>query len=336
MSNKPILGLVIGDPAGIGPELAAKLLAMPETTERANIIIFGDQRILQVGTEIAGVELAPPVVTSLTDIDFSVANPVIYDLPGPAPEEIRVGEVAESCGKAVLNNYTTALGYADDGIIAGFFFTPFNKGSLKLAGNPCEDELQYAAQVLKHDKPFSEFNVLENMWNARVTSHIPLKDVADNLNTKRIVNAIKLAHETLLAAGFQRPRIAVAALNPHAGDSGNIGREEIEIIEPAVKQAQQLQIHADGPFPSDTLYLKIRDGLYDCAVTMYHDQGQTAIKLLGFERGVTFLGGLPFPITTPAHGTAFDIAGQGKANPEATRCAFNMLCDIAINKQQRH
>lgn len=330
---KAKIGLMIGDPSGIGPELAAKLLAMPEVLERAQILIIGDPRILQMGMAIAGVDIAIHTVDTIDAIDFNLANPLMLNIPALDPAEVPVGEVCESCGAAVLRNYKTALQLSRDKIIDGFCFTPLNKASMKLAGNPYEDELQFAANELNYDKPYSEFNVLENMWNARVTSHIPIKDVAGRLTVERIVTSIRLADQALQAAGFQRPRIAVAALNPHAGDNGTIGREEIDIIEPAVRQAQALQIHADGPFPGDTLYLKIRDGQYDCAVTMYHDQGQTAIKLLGFDKGVTILGGLPFPIATPAHGTAFDIAGQGKANSEASRRAFMMVCDMAENWQ---
>jgi 4-hydroxythreonine-4-phosphate dehydrogenase len=125
------------------------------------------------------------------------------------------------------------------------------------------------------------------------------------------------------------PRIAVAALNPHAGDGGAFGREDIDIIAPAVAKARETGIHADGPFPSDTVFLRARDGHYDAVLTMYHDQGQIAIKLLGFDKGVTVLAGLLVPITTPAHGTAFDIAGQGIANPEPTRRAFAVACRMA-------
>ena len=196
-----------------------------------------------------------------------------------------------------------------------------------------EDETQWARKRIGWSGRVSEFNVIDGMWNARVTSHIPLKDVSAHLSVDEIVAAIRLAHETLMEAGFPRPRIAVAALNPHAGDGGNIGREEIEIIGPAVKRAQELQIAADGPFPSDTLYLRVRDGRYDCAVSMYHDQGQIAIKLLGFDVGVSVLSGLPFPLTTPAHGTAFDIVGQNKANPEPMRRALLMVARMAANRR---
>ena len=127
-------------------------------------------------------------------------------------------------------------------------------------------------------------------------------------------------------AGYARPRIAVAALNPHAGDGGNFGREEIDVIAPAVAQGQKRQIAVEGPFPSDTVFLRARAGHFDAVLTMYHDQGQIAIKLLGFERGVTVLGGLPVPICTPAHGTAYDIAGKGIANVSATVQAFKLAC----------
>jgi 4-hydroxy-L-threonine phosphate dehydrogenase PdxA len=172
------------------------------------------------------------------------------------------------------------------------------------------------------------------MWNARVTSHVPLREVADLLSVERIVEAIALAHRTLREAGFDQPRIAIAAINPHAGDGGQIGREEIEIIAPAVERARAMGIRADGPFPSDTLYIRVRDKQYDCAVSMYHDQGQIAIKLLGFHMGVSVLGGLPFPVATPAHGTAFDIAGTNKARLEPARRAFLMVCDMAENRQR--
>ena len=171
------------------------------------------------------------------------------------------------------------------------------------------------------------------MWNARVTSHIPLKNVAEKLNIDGIVEAIVLANQTLARAGYNNPRIAVAALNPHAGDGGAIGTEEIEIIAPAVEKAKLQSIKVDGPFPSDTLYLKVRDGQFDCAVSMYHDQGQIAIKLLGFHQGVSVLAGLPVPLATPAHGTAFDIVGTNSANVNAALNAFRMVSGMAQGRK---
>ena len=206
---------------------------------------------------------------------------------------------------------------------------PFNKAAMHLAGIGVADELTWAKKRLGVTGRASEFNVIDGMWNARVTSHIPLKDVAEKLNIDGIVDAIVLANQTLTRAGYNNPRIAVAALNPHAGDGGAIGTEEIEIIAPAVEKAKLQSIKVDGPFPSDTLYLKVRDGQFDCAVSMYHDQGQIAIKLLGFDQGVSVLAGLPVPIATPAHGTAFDIVGTNSANVNAALNAFRMVAAMA-------
>jgi 4-hydroxythreonine-4-phosphate dehydrogenase len=191
-----------------------------------------------------------------------------------------------------------------------------------LAGNRFEDELRYAADHLGWEGPVGEFNVLGRLWNARVTSHVPMSQVASLLTRERILEAIALTDASMRRAGFERPRIAVAALNPHAGDGGAFGREEIEVIAPAIEAARAQGIETSGPFPADTVYLRARDGAFDSVLTMYHDQGQIAIKLLGFSRGVTLLGGLPMPVTTPAQGTAYDIAGKGVASPEALRHAF--------------
>jgi len=180
------------------------------------------------------------------------------------------------------------------------------------------------ARYMGHTGYHSELNVLDELMTTRVTSHIGLKDVAANINEDGILKAVNLANDTLRKAGNARPNIAVAALNPHAGDNGKFGREEIDILEPAVRKAQQKQMNVTGPWPSDTVFLKAQRGEVDAVVTMYHDQGQIAIKLMGFERGVTVAGGLPIPVATPAHGTAFDIAGQNKANPIATIASFGM------------
>ena len=175
----------------------------------------------------------------------------------------------------------------------------------------------------------SEINVLDELMTTRVTSHIGIRNVAKKINREGVKRAVNLANDTLHRAGNMRPRIAVAALNPHAGDNGKFGREEIDILEPVIKSFQELQMNVSGPWPSDTVFLKAQRGEVDAVVTMYHDQGQIAIKLMGFERGVTVAGGLPIAVATPAHGTAFDIAGQNKANVGATKQAFDLLVRMA-------
>jgi 4-hydroxythreonine-4-phosphate dehydrogenase len=185
------------------------------------------------------------------------------------------------------------------------------------------------ARYLGFEGYHGELNVLGDLMTTRVTSHIGIRDVADSISGEGVRNAIGLAEETLRRAGKARPRIAVAALNPHAGDNGKFGREEIDILEPEIRAAQERQMDVSGPWPSDTVFLKATRGEVDAVVTMYHDQGQIAIKLLGFERGVTVAGGLPIPVATPAHGTAFDIAGKNRANVGATRAAFDLLVRMA-------
>jgi 4-hydroxythreonine-4-phosphate dehydrogenase len=329
---KATIALVQGDAAGIGAELLAKLLDDGQIRSRANILIISDERVFRAGCAVAGLD--PPVRT-ISDpgaMDFSDGRPNLLHLPVLDPARVPLGKVSVQAGSAVLQCFGTALDLARDGSVDGVCFMPFNKEAMHRAGLGAEDELQWAKKHLRLEGRVGEYNVIDGMWNARVTSHVPLREVADLLSVERIVDAITLADATLTEAGFDSPRIAVAAINPHAGDGGQIGREEIDIIAPAVARARALGIRADGPFPSDTLYIKVRDKQYDCALSMYHDQGQIAIKLLGFHMGVTVLGGLPFPVATPAHGTAFDIAGANIARIEPARRAFLTVCAMAENR----
>lgn len=329
------IGLVMGDPCGISPELMARLLAMPETAAQAAILVIGDRRVLAEGEKIAKVSLNLPIVKRAEDARLAVGQPVFLDLGNLDPATITLQKASAEGGGFAMTNFKHGLDLARRGLVDALCFTPFNKTALRLAGNPYEDELQLAADVLGHKGGHGEFNVLEKIWNARVTSHVPLAKVSSLLSVERIIEALRLTNDAMKAAGFARPRIAVAALNPHAGDNGNFGREEIDIIAPAVEKAKQMQFAVEGPFPSDTVYLRARDGKFDAVLTMFHDQGQIAIKLMGFDKGVTVLGGLPIPICTPAHGTAYDIAGQGIANPEATRQAFKIACRMGSARRAK-
>jgi 4-hydroxythreonine-4-phosphate dehydrogenase len=218
---------------------------------------------------------------------------------------------------------------ACDGHADAVCFTPFNKQAMRLAHPPYDDEISFSLGVTGSEGPASEFNVLDRLWNARVTSHISLAEVAERITKARVLRAIKLTDQSMRVAGFEHPRIAVAALNPHAGDGGNFGREEIDSIGPAVEIARAEGVAAEGPFPADTVFLRAKSGAFDAVLTMYHDQGQIAMKLMGFDRGVTLLGGFPFPICTPAHGTAYEIAGKGVADIGATRAAVLLAAEMA-------
>jgi 4-hydroxythreonine-4-phosphate dehydrogenase len=329
------VGLVMGDPCGISPELMAKLLAMPETASQAAILVIGDRRVLAAGEEVAKVALDLPVVKRAEDAQLAVGQPVFLNLGNLDPGEVTLQKASAAGGGFAMSNFKHGLALAKHGLVDALCFTPFNKTALRLAGNPYEDELQLAADVLGHKGSYGEFNVLEKIWNARCTSHVPLAKVSSLITVERIIDALRLTNSAMQAAGFARPRIAVAALNPHAGDGGNFGREEIDVISPAVEKAKQMQLAVEGPYPSDTVYLRARDGKFDAVLSMYHDQGQIAIKLMGFDKGVTVLGGLPIPICTPAHGTAYEIAGQGVANPEATRQAFKIACRMGSARRAK-
>ncbi len=331
MSEKPVIGLIQGDPAGIGSELMVKLLSEQGVHERANIVIIGDPCVLERGEQIVGTQIERQ---HIQQFERGQAGDTILhlDIGTEAIEQVPLAEVSEAGGKAALKGLETAFALSASGQIDGICFMPLNKESMHLGGNPFRDELSFARNYFGVDSSVSEFNIAHGMWNGRVTSHVAMKEVPDILSTELICESIELADTTLKLAGYERPRIIVAAYNPHAGDGGLMGNEEIEIIRPAVEQMQARDMDVSGPLPADTQWLKVRDGEYDVVVTMYHDQGQIAIKLLGFDQGVSLLAGLPAPVTTPAHGTAFDIAGKNEANLDPTRNAFMMCCDMAENK----
>ena len=325
MSDTPRVVIAMGDPAGISPELLAKLLSQKELLELAAVTVIGDRRVLALGEQAAGVTLDIATVGAVDKAAAQPGRPVFVDLEHLDPATIPMAQATAEGGRFAMRNFGEALTAAKAHRHDGIMFTPFNKLALKRAGNPYPDEIRWASDLLGWNGGCSEYNKLDDLWNARVTSHEPLRDVADLLTQERIVAAIEATTATLRRAGVARPRIAVAGFNPHAGEGGVFGREEIDVIAPAVETAAKQGEVVDGPFPADTVWLRARRGDYDAVLTMYHDQGQIALKLLGFERGVTILGGMPIPITTPAHGTAYDIQGKGVADPSATIEAFRTL-----------
>jgi 4-hydroxythreonine-4-phosphate dehydrogenase len=326
----PRIAFVMGDPAGISAELAVRLLADRAIHGKASLLVIGDRRGLAQGEKIVGVETNIKVVNEPRTAD--VGEPLFYDMRNCDPNDVAPGQATKAGGAAVMSSFRKGLELARDGLADVVFFTPFNKQALRLAGNPYLDEIHFAADVLGYTGPCSEFNILGNIWNARVTSHIAFKDVLQHITERNVLNALTLTDKTMRLAGFQAPRIALAALNPHAGDGGTFGREEIDILAPAVARAQSQGIVTEGPFPADTVFLRARAGQFDAVLTLFHDQGQIAIKALGFDQGVTVLGGMPVPLCTPAHGTAYDIAGKGIASVEAARRAFAIACSMGSGR----
>ncbi len=321
---RPRVAVTLGDPAGVGPELIAKLLSRPENTAAADIVLVSDPDELRSAGEDAGVTIEYG--------DAGSGLPVLYDNSAARPAGTEGGferrRATEAGGRWALANLAVALDMVRDGRVDAILFAPLNKSSLHLAGMETSDELRWFEEVLEVDSFTSELNVLPGLWTARVTSHVSIADVHTGITRDNVVEAGLLLDRVLRGSGLAAPRIGVCALNPHAGENGSFGRHEIDIIAPAVEDLAGQGLDVKGPFPSDTIFLRARSGEFDGILTMYHDQGQIAMKLMGFDGGVTIAGGLPVPICTPAHGTAFDVVGKGVANTGSVQNAFDLAVSI--------
>ena len=323
-NDKPVVALTLGDPAGIGPELIARLLARRETVEAANVVLVGDPWLWADGQKVAGIDVATDRVASLAAVRgrADTSRPAFLPVDTVQPSQVQRSRSDAAGGASVLQVLDRCMDAAMAREIDAICFAPLNKHAMKLGGLAHEDELHHFAEHLGVKNYFCEFNTLDGLWTSRLSSHVPLEDVPKYVTRERVVEATRLIYRSLQAAGVAQPRVAVAGLNPHNGEGGTCGRQEIDEIVPAVRQLNDEGLPVAGPFSADTIFLRAREGELDAIVTMYHDQGQIALKLLGFSRGVTVQGGMPIPLTTPAHGTAYDIAGQGRADVRATANAF--------------
>ena len=331
MSQEKInIAILLGDPSGIGPELVSKLLS-EEITNKANIVVIGEKNILEQGNKISGKSHNLNFVESFDQINFKNGNKFFLDISKGKNQKYKMAECSEESGKSVLEALNLALDLAKENKIHAINFGPFNKTSMKMGGNKFSDELHLMAKRLDVKNFFCEFNVVDNFWTARVTSHMPISEVPSHIKKEKIIKPIILINQTMKLNGVKNPRVAVQALNPHA----EFGTEEKNEIIPAIEEAKKLGINADGPLPCDTSFITaFKNKNHDCIVGMYHDALQSGLKAFGFDRGVTVQGGLPVPITTPAHGTAFDIAGKNKANLEPTLNSFKIALTMAENKSK--
>lgn len=332
-SDIPIIAIPLGDAAGIGPEQVAKLAASGFLAESdARPLLVGDRSVLELGMRIAGVRFPYTVFTDAEEA-LSANGYTLLHTGSLDASTVEMGKVSPILGAEEAQNLIRCVDLCKRGLIDGFCFAPLNKAAMRLGGFAYESEHALFAERFGIRTPHGEVNVLDGLWTSRVTSHIPLKDVSSSLTVERVLDAINLAYDTLYRAGYDDPRIAITAINPHGGDSGTCGREEIDVLAPAIERATMAGRTVIGPFPADTLFIKAFAGAYDAVVTMYHDQGQIALKLRGFERGVTVAAGLPNAITTPAHGTAYDIAGRGIASTGAFEEAYRIA--ICMAKRDR-
>ncbi|MDP1536519.1 MAG: 4-hydroxythreonine-4-phosphate dehydrogenase PdxA [Burkholderiales bacterium] len=335
MSNStlPVIGLMLGDVTGIGPEISAKLLASGVTTGHARVVIIGDARVFELGMRDAGVTLPYTAYSDMAEVKWPRNDVPLVDLRNIDPTQFKRGEFSADSGRLSGDTLKVMIDLAMAGILDGICFAPLNKGALNKGGWKFNDEHQMFASLTGHSGFFGEMNVIDQFSTFRVTSHVALREAVTMIKPERITAAINLANDTLRAAGKASPRIGVAALNPHNGENGLFGDEEIRIIRPTVDKLRASGIDCTGPISSDVIFLKALKGEFDGVVMMYHDQGQIATKLLGFNRGVTVTAGLKTVFTTPAHGTAYDIVGQGKADPGAMEHAFTLAARMAAGRR---
>jgi len=325
------LAVVIGDPTGIGPEVLAKALREPPEDD---LLLVGDAQVWEQAQRVARV--AFPARTASAPGRVTPDGAPFLDVLAD-DRTWKIGEMSPAAGRAVGRWMETAVRLALDGAVDGVVFAPLNKQALIRAGHAVRDEYEFVAR-LAGVEDYDEMNVIPHpaaadsgrlLWVARASSHIPLREVAAKVTRGQVLRAIRLAHRTASRAGGSELRVGVAALNPHAGEGGLIGDEEERVITPAVVAAITEGINAMGPIPADHIFRLARAGRFDIVVSMYHDQAQIATKLLGFEMGTSVGVGLPFVLATPSHGTAFDIAGQGAADPRPMARALRIASLLA-------
>lgn len=305
---KPI-ALTMGDPSGIGPEIVMKLMAEPGLNIPA--LVIGDVGVLNRAAKQSNIPLearATTVSEFRPDASF-VQVLAVTELP----EELPLGKVQAQSGQAAFDYIKTGIEAALVGEVSALVTAPINKEAMRLAGLPYPGHTEILAELSNCDD-YTMMMSSDDLRVVLVTIHESLKNAIELVTTESILRAIRLAHTAIAKAGIAEPRIGVAGLNPHAGENGLMGTEELEIIQPAVEKAIAEGISASGPWPPDTVFLRARQGHFDVVIAQYHDQGLIPFKYLGLERGVNVTIGLPFVRTSVDHGTAFDIVGRGIAD----------------------
>ncbi|MDP1536618.1 MAG: 4-hydroxythreonine-4-phosphate dehydrogenase PdxA, partial [Burkholderiales bacterium] len=279
MNNLPRIGFMLGDVTGIGPEIAAKLLASGKPAQLANVVIIGDKRVLELGMRDAGAKVPYTVYRSIDEVTWPRQDIPLVDLGNMDPARFERGAAVDEVGKLCGDTFKVMIDLALAGKLDGICFAPLNKGAMNRGGWKFNDEHQMFAKLTDHSGFFGEMNVIEQFSTFRVTSHVALREAVTMITPERITSAIHLANDSLRAAGHDKPRIGVAALNPHNGENGLFGDEEIRIIRPTVDKLRDAGVNCEGPISSDVIFLQALKGKFDGVVMMYHDQGQIATKL---------------------------------------------------------
>lgn len=342
--TKPLIGISMGDPAGIGPEIIVKALLHPEVHERCLPIVVGDARVMLQSVKQLGAQLKVIAIQQVGEALFAPQVLNVLDLKNVDLAELKPGEVSAMAGNAAFEAVHRLIDLALNGEIDATVTAPINKESIHKAGHHFSGHTEIYAHFTKTDK-FAMLLADENLRVIHVTTHVSLRKACDLCQKSRILDVIKLLDDACKQFGIAKPRIAVAGLNPHAGENGLFGDEEILEIIPAIAEANTNGFTVEGPIPPDTMFVKAVQGKYDGCVAMYHDQGHIPFKLEGFQwdnekqtmksvKGVNITLGLPIIRTSVDHGTAFEIAGKGIASADAMLVSIDYAIRMAHNRPQ--
>jgi 4-phospho-D-threonate 3-dehydrogenase / 4-phospho-D-erythronate 3-dehydrogenase len=338
----PILAITMGDPAGIGPEIAAKVFANPYTYSICRPVLIGHIPIIERIYNLKNVNVYIYKIDSISQAKFQNGTIDVFEIGGNSSENIRLGEVSAEAGDFAFRAIKVAIDLALQKQVHGTVTGPINKESLHKAGYHFSGHTEIYAHFTNTSK-YAMLLADENIRVVHVTTHVPLRKACDLITKDRVLDVIHLLDSGLKKLGISSPNIGVAGLNPHSGDGGLFGTEEIEEIFPAIEEARKAGIKVEGPVPPDSLFSLAKGGKFDGCVAMYHDQGHIPIKLLGFDwdpdkkamksvRGVNITLGLPIIRTSVDHGTAFEIAGKGIASPDALISAIEYAVKLCNNK----
>lgn len=330
--ERPIIAITMGDAAGIGPEIIVKALLLEEIYAICRPLVIGDGAIMQSAIELINRPLKLRPVKSAAEGKGQFGTIDLLDLHNLDRAKVTLGQISVACGRAAMEYITKAAQLALASEVKALVTAPINKEATKKAGYGEMGHLEFLAR-LTGTIEYATMLVTGPLRVVHLTTHHSLRQACDLVVKERVLARLKLTHDSFRVWGFENPRLAVAALNPHAGEGGLLGSEEIEEIEPAVKAAQNLGIDARGPFPADSIFNRAIGGEFDAVLAMYHDQGHIPIKVHGFEMSVSIALGLPMIRTSVDHGTAFDIAGKGIADSQSLEEAIRMAVRLSEEKK---
>lgn len=346
MSVKKIIAITMGDPASIGPEISAKAFADPALYEQCRPLLVGDAEVMRAALPIVGhSELKIHAVNEVSEALFVPGTIDVLDMKLVDMKQLERGKVSAMCGDAAFQYVKKVIALAMNGEVDATVTNAFNKEAVNLAGHHYSGHTEIYAE-LTGTKNYTMMLAFGNLRVVHVSTHVSLREACDRVKKQRVLDVIRIADKACRAMGIAKPKIGVAGLNPHSGEHGLFGREEIDEIIPAIEAAKAEGILADGPVPPDTVFSKARGGWYDIVVAMYHDQGHIPLKVLGFVynpekkawdavSGVNITLGLPIIRVSVDHGTAFDQAGTGTASELSLRNAIDYAVMFANNREEK-